>query len=119
MNSRDQLLTQLLRTCIFFDGIQHTPCRAGVPLEEVKDKSQPGPYRFPCLDLPGRLAKTTCYQKRLYTQKEAEDEAADWEKLEKAVAGGTPEEVAAARAAFDKQLQRAPPHESARKIEGD
>lgn len=115
MAPRDQLITQLLRTCVFFDGVQHTPCRAGVNLEDVKDRSQPGPFRFPCLDLPGRCATTTCTKKQLYTQAEAEVEADKWERLEQATFGGSADALRQLRAEFDKQLERAPPHESARK----
>lgn len=46
-------------TCIHFHGIQHKTCAAGLELASVRDSSQPGPYRWPCLTLAGREPATT------------------------------------------------------------
>ncbi len=64
-------------TCVHFRGIQHATCAAGVSLVSVRDASQPGPYRWPCLTLRADLkATTTCPSFREPTAEEiAADEA--------------------------------------------
>lgn len=63
--------------CVHFRGIQHATCEAGISMVSIRDASQPGPYRWPCLTLDGRKATTTCEQFREPTPEEiAADEAA-------------------------------------------
>lgn len=64
-------------TCIHFCGIQHQKCRAGIVLESVRDSSQPGPSRWPCLNLDGKKATTTCGS---YAEPTPE-QIAEWESL--------------------------------------
>lgn len=53
--------------CFHFRGIQNV-CAAGIDPKSVRDESQPGPYRWPCLTLSAeRRATTTCAQFRPYT----------------------------------------------------
>jgi hypothetical protein len=67
-------------TCVHFCGIQHEKCAAGVVLLSVRDASQPGPYRWPCITLTGITKKpmppatTTCDQ---YREPTADEIAAD------------------------------------------
>lgn len=57
--------------CRHFTGIQHPTCGAGVDYKAVRDASQPGPYRWPCLTLIGREpATTTCGLRSLLTREE-------------------------------------------------
>jgi hypothetical protein len=69
--------------CRHFTGIQHKTCAVGVAYNDVRDASQPGPYRWPCLesswghiDASLRRATTTCDRLSLLTQEEhrAKDE---------------------------------------------
>lgn len=46
-------------TCVHFRGIQHDKCCAGVDMKSVRDESQPGPYRWPCITLTGITKKPT------------------------------------------------------------
>jgi hypothetical protein len=55
--------------CRHFTGIQHKACAAGVPYVDVRDSSQPGPYRWPCLDT-GRGTGGECKSLALMTQEE-------------------------------------------------
>lgn len=55
--------------CRHFNGIQHTTCEAGVEYALVRDASQPGPYRWPCLESHG-VATTVCPERSLLTQEE-------------------------------------------------
>ena len=65
-------------TCVHFRGIQHKTCAAGIDMASMRDASQPGPYRWPCITLaPDKKATTTCPQFREPTAEEiAADEAA-------------------------------------------
>lgn len=58
--------------CIHFRGIQHKTCEAGVELLSVRDASQPGPYRWPCLTIDHKAATTTCASFRAPTPEEHE-----------------------------------------------
>jgi hypothetical protein len=58
--------------CVHFRGIQHATCEAGVDMASIRDGSQPGPYRWPCLTLD--KATTSC---ALYREPTAEEIAAD------------------------------------------
>jgi hypothetical protein len=64
-----QKLTVFRDKCRHFNGIQHKACEAGVPYERVRDASQPGPYRWPCLDT-GRGTGGECQARSLLTQEE-------------------------------------------------
>jgi hypothetical protein len=67
-------------TCVHFCGIQHEKCDAGVVLHSVRDASQPGPYRWPCLTLkPDAKATTTCDQYREPTAGEIAADKAAWD----------------------------------------
>lgn len=63
--------------CVHFCGIQK-PCDAGIDPKTVRDSSRPGPYRWPCLTLPGEKPATTeCASFRAQTAEEiAEEQAA-------------------------------------------
>ena len=68
-------LTVYRDKCRHFIGMQHERCAAGVVYTDVRDSSQPGPYRWPCLDLLGRGIVDTCSKRSLFTQEEhAENE---------------------------------------------
>lgn len=75
------LREQIAGQCVHFCGIQHKHCKAGVELVSVRDSSQPGPYRWPCLTIDGRAATTVCAQRRMPTPDEVEAEARGWEQL--------------------------------------
>lgn len=62
-------------TCIHFRGIQHTTCSAGITMLDVRDASQPGPYRWPCMTIAGREQFKNCAS---YQEPTAEEIAA-WE----------------------------------------
>jgi hypothetical protein len=49
-----------------------------VKYETLRDSSQPGPYRWPCLTLDGRAASTVCVSRRLMT---VEEERAESEEI--------------------------------------
>ena len=62
--------------CIHFRGIQNT-CGAGIDPKTVRDETQRGPYRWPCLTLAGyEPATTSCASFRAMTQAEIDDETA-------------------------------------------
>jgi hypothetical protein len=63
--------------CKHFNGIQHGCCLAGVAYNSVRDASQPGPYRWPCLTLSGKEATTTCAKREYPTEAELEAEEAE------------------------------------------
>lgn len=64
-----------LQKCRYFIGIQHETCDAGVRLDTVRDASQSGPSRWPCLTLIGRPeATTTCALRVLMTPEEHDAE---------------------------------------------
>ena len=65
-------------TCFHFRGIQNV-CAAGIDLVTVRDASQPGPYRWPCLSLDGRKATTTCPSYREPTAEEIAADRAAWD----------------------------------------
>jgi len=50
--------------CRHFIGIQHKNCKAGVEMASVRDVSQPGMARWPCLTLDANKAATTVCPKR-------------------------------------------------------
>jgi hypothetical protein len=56
--------------CRHFNGIQHDRCKAGVNYLDVRDESQPGPYRWPCLTWADKAATTECSKRSLLTQVE-------------------------------------------------
>jgi hypothetical protein len=59
--------------CRHFVGVQHKVCEAGVKLVDVRDASQPGPYRWPCLTPNSSSPATTvCPKRSLLTQEEHE-----------------------------------------------
>jgi hypothetical protein len=63
--------------CVHFCGIQKV-CNAGVAPKSVRDESQSGPYRWPCLSLIGREeATTTCALRRIMTAAELAAEEAE------------------------------------------
>lgn len=72
---RDQLIRQLLISCVHFTGIGKPACAAGVDYMTVRDASEPGPYRWPCLNFPNRVATTTCEKRCMYTAETATAEA--------------------------------------------
>lgn len=58
-------------SCFHFRGIQHATCLAGIKMIDVRDDSQPGPYRWPCITIAGREpATTTCASFREPTKEE-------------------------------------------------
>jgi hypothetical protein len=61
----------LAHGCRHFTGIQHETCAAGVRYVDVRDASQPGPYRWPCIDVRGP-ASTECPKRSLLTAEEHE-----------------------------------------------
>lgn len=64
------------RRCIHFRGIQNQ-CGAGIDPKTVRDASKKGPYRWPCMTLPGfEPAATECGSYRPMTQEELDDETA-------------------------------------------
>lgn len=67
-----------LDTCKHFRGIQHETCLAGVSMHSVRDTTQPGPYRWPCLPpIRPPKASTKCHLRVYPTAAEvAEDERA-------------------------------------------
>lgn len=75
--SPPSLRDQLARQCKHFTGRQNDTCKAGVRYVDVMDASHPGPYRWPCLTLHGKEAATSCAQRCMRTEAEAETEAAE------------------------------------------
>jgi hypothetical protein len=78
--------------CRHFCGIQNV-CGAGIDPRTVRDESEPGPYRWPCLQFIGRpAASDTCPKREWMT---AEEHAAHetetrqaFSKAEAAIAAG-------------------------------
>lgn len=67
--------------CRHFCGIQNV-CGAGIDPKTVRDASQPGPYRWPCLQLIGCApASDTCPKREWMT---AEEHAGEERKLREA-----------------------------------
>lgn len=68
-------------TCVHFRGIQHATCAAGIDMKPVRDSSQPGPYRWPCMTLKADSpATTTCPSYRDPTPEEIAADEAAWNK---------------------------------------
>lgn len=65
--------------CRHFNGIQHKTCDVGVAYLSVRDSSQPGPYRWPCVETGNDVAATVCPNRSLLTQQEHADFAAQIE----------------------------------------
>lgn len=63
-----------LSSCRHFNGIQHKACGAGIVLRDMRDVSQPGIARWPCLTIPGREQLHSCSQFSAYTAEEMEVE---------------------------------------------
>lgn len=63
--------------CRFFIGIQHDLCEAGVKMSEMRDISQPGMARWPCLTVDAREATTVCPKRELMTKEDFDKEEAD------------------------------------------
>lgn len=62
--------------CVHFKGIQNV-CGAGIDPKTVRDASQKGPYRWPCLVLAGyEPATTSCASFRAMTREEIDAETA-------------------------------------------
>lgn len=57
--------------CRHFNGIQHKSCRKGIAYATVRDDSQPGMVRLPCISSDG--AATTCPHFAHYTQAEIDE----------------------------------------------
>jgi hypothetical protein len=73
----DQSIARVPQKCRHFRGVQHETCLAGVDMKSVRDASQPGPYRWPCLTPLGRSpATTTCASFVAKTRAEEEAELA-------------------------------------------
>jgi hypothetical protein len=63
--------------CRFFIGIQHELCEAGVKMSEMRDVSQPGMARWPCVTFdPDKAATIVCPKRVLMTKEEHEAEVA-------------------------------------------
>lgn len=76
----EQLTASYMAKCVHFNGIQHGTCDAGVAYDSVRDASQAGPYCWPCLSLvAGKVATTTCPQRRYPTREEANARATEVE----------------------------------------
>lgn len=71
-------------TCRHFTGIQRTTCEAGVVLITVRDASQPGAYRWPCVTQPGHESVTSRCPR--YEPQTAEEQAAEDAWVDDAVA---------------------------------
>jgi hypothetical protein len=64
------------KSCVHFNGIQHSTCKAGVEYASVRDEST-RPYGFPCLTAYAGAA--TCEKRQLQTLEEELAEEADYE----------------------------------------
>jgi hypothetical protein len=79
--------------CRHFIGIQHTVCEAGVKMADMRDVSQPGMARWPCITFEsGKAATTVCPKRELMTKEDFDKEKAEIvaaaEKFVTAVAAG-------------------------------
>lgn len=78
-NMTEQLTLSYMGKCVHFTGIQNDRCDAGVRYIDVRDASQPGPYRWPCMTINGRAATTECVNRCFPTREEAHARAVDIE----------------------------------------
>jgi hypothetical protein len=88
--AKPTLREQIGAACVHFTGIGDVRCKAGVPYASVRDASQAGPYRWPCISpcpWTGRTAATACERKRLPTGEEVEAEIRAFEELEAKLRG--------------------------------
>lgn len=70
-------------TCVHFTGVQHDKCAAGVEYRTLRDVSQPGMARWPCLTHKGMAATTTCALKVLPTPEQVAAAEAELEAMVK------------------------------------
>jgi len=87
--SMERTMRRTLKQCVHFNGIQHEKCSAGVAYLSVRDSSQAGPYRWPCLTLAAeKTSTTTCPSFRLKSDEEWAKEDAQFEKAFAAISEG-------------------------------
>lgn len=67
--------------CKHFTGISDKCCKKGIAYESVRDSSEAGPYRWPCLKDTG--CKTTCALVEFPTQAEADAHEREWQEHSK------------------------------------
>lgn len=79
--TEDERRAMRLSKCQHFTGIRHKTCEAGVCYAEVRDSSQPGPLRWPCLTLAGKAATTMCAKYEATTPEQLAEEDAEIEAL--------------------------------------
>lgn len=77
-STRIQLAKRLVDWCIHFNGIQRKVCEAKISYISVRDTTQPGRYRWPCLRSDN--ATTTCSKCHYYSKKEAIIKATEMDK---------------------------------------
>lgn len=65
------LVEQEMNWCAHFNGLMNDTCRAGVRYEDVRERTDAGPFRFPCFRDDN--APHLCDQCRYRTREEAEE----------------------------------------------